>query len=64
MKAFLLLILGVSFLSLSVQASELGQKDTVCIANKSSLSRAASASLDKKDADQNATKKKVQNLNQ
>lgn len=64
MKTLLLFILGVSFLSLSVQASDLGKKDTECIWNKSDLSRSASARLNKTDAKKEESTKKIQNLNQ
>ncbi len=64
MKALLVMSLGVLFLSLNLQASELGQKDTECIATQSSLSRSASKELKKKSAESSVRKHKVQTLKQ
>lgn len=61
MKTLLILTLGVFFLSLNVQA-ELGQKDTVCIASKSELSRKASKNMNK-SSDKSESKKKVKVIN-
>ncbi len=47
MKTLLILILGVSFWSVSVYGVDLGQRDTLCIANKADLSKSDSEALNK-----------------